>query len=164
MSTPIAHIAKAINLLTDNALDILSGRKKAFEVLDTENTLGKFNRFLEEFDGSAFFQRLGHHKPNLRVLELSAGVGSATAGIIKDLTRPDGQVLLSHYVMSDPSPGMVEALKTRFQGCHNVTFETFDLGIDAGLQSFDEKEFDLVIAAGVLHSTPKLSESLVRVR
>jgi acyl transferase domain-containing protein len=163
-STSVAHIAKAITVVTDNAPAMLSGRKKAFEVLDTEDTLGKFNRFSEEFDGSAFFNRLGHNKPNLRVLELGAGIGSATAGIVKDLTRPDGQVLFSHYMVSDPSLGMVETLKTRFQGLPNMSFEAFDIGIDAELQGFNERDFDLIIAAGVLHSTPKLSESLVRVR
>ncbi|KAH8693388.1 hypothetical protein GQ44DRAFT_695216 [Phaeosphaeriaceae sp. PMI808] len=163
-STSVAHIAKAITIVTDNAPAILSGQKKAFEVLDTEDTLRKFNRFLEEFDGSAFFNRLGHYKPNLRVLELGAGIGSATASIVKDLTRPDGQVLFSHYIVSDPSPGMVEALKTRFQGLPNMSFEVFDIRTNAGLQGFNERDFDLIIAAGVLHSTPKLSESLVSVR
>lgn len=163
-STPVAPIAKAITLVTDNAPAMLSGRKKASEVLETEDTLGKFNRFLEEFDGSAFINRLGHYKPNLRVLELSAGIGSATASIVRDLTRPDSQVLFSQYVVSDPSLGRIAALKTRFQGLPNMSFEALDIGIDAELQGFDEKDFDLIIAAGVLHSTPKLSETLVRVR
>ncbi|KJZ78545.1 hypothetical protein HIM_01936 [Hirsutella minnesotensis 3608] len=163
-STPVAPIAKAITMVTDNAPAVLSGRRKAFEVLDTEDTLGKFNRFLEEFNGSAYFNRLGHNKPNLRVLELGAGIGSATVGIVKALTRPDGQVLFSDYKVSDPSLGMVEALKTRFQSLPNMSFEAFDIGIDAELQGFNERDFDLIIAAGVLHSTPKLSESLVRVR
>jgi SAM-dependent methyltransferase len=66
-------------------------------------------------------------------------------------------------MVSDPSLGMVEALKARFQGLPNMNLEAFDNGIDAELQSFNEREFDLIIAAGVLHSTPELSESLVRV-
>ncbi|KAL4973126.1 hypothetical protein BDW66DRAFT_154127 [Aspergillus desertorum] len=159
-----AHIVKAITLVTDNASAMLSGRKKAFEVLFTENALGKFLRFLNELDGSAFFNRLGHQKPNLRVLELGAGIGSATAGIVENLTRPDGQVLFSQYAVSDPSPGMIEALKARFQGFPNMSFDAFDIGTQAESQGFDERDFDLIIAAGVLHSTPKLSESLTRVR
>ncbi|PYH37625.1 type I polyketide synthase [Aspergillus neoniger CBS 115656] len=114
-STPVAHIAKAITLVTDDAPAILSGRKKAFE--------------------------------------LGAGVGSATAGIVETLTRPDGQVLFSQYAFSDPAPGMVEVLKARFQGFPNMSFH-----------GFDERKFDLIIAAGVLHSTPKLSESLIQAR
>jgi SAM-dependent methyltransferase len=163
-STPVSHIAKAITIVTNSAPAILSGQKKAFEVLDAEDTLGRLNRFLKDFDGSAFLNRLGHYKPNLRVLELGAGIGSATADIVKSLIRPDGQVLFSQYTVSDPSPGMVEALKTRFQGIPNMRFEIFDIGMDAGLQGFNEKDFDFIIAAGVFHSTPKLSESLVRVR
>ncbi|KAL7918584.1 hypothetical protein ACQKWADRAFT_330517 [Trichoderma austrokoningii] len=163
-STPAAPIAKAIALVTDNAPAMLSGRKKASEVLDTEDTLGKFNRFLEEFDASAFINRLGHYKPNLRVLELNADIGLATTGFVKELTRPDGQVLFSQYVVSDPSLGRIAALKRRFQGLPNMNFTAFDIGVDADLQGFSEKNFDLIIAAGVLHSTPKLSESLVRVQ
>ncbi|KAF7563661.1 hypothetical protein G7046_g476 [Stylonectria norvegica] len=163
-STSVSHIAKAITIVTDNAPTMFSGGKKALEVLDSEDTLGKLNRFLEEFDGSAFFSRLGHNKPNLRILELGAGIGSATAGIVQDLTRPDGQVLFSQYVVSDSSLGVVEALKTRFQGLSNMSFKALDIGVDAELQGFDEKNFDLIIAAGVLQSTPKLSESLARAR
>ncbi|KAL6890027.1 hypothetical protein GGI43DRAFT_425686 [Trichoderma evansii] len=163
-STPAAPIAKAITLVTDNAPAMLSGRKKPSEALDTEDALGKLNRFLEDFDGSAFYNRLGHFKPNLRVLELGAGTGSATANIVKDLTRPDGQVLFSHYVVSDPSPGRTATLKSRFEGLSNMSFETLDMTIDADVQGFNEADFDLIIAAGILHSTPKLSESLVRVR
>jgi hypothetical protein len=163
-STPVAPIAKAITLVTDNAAAMLSGRSKASEVLETEDTLGKFNRFLEEFDGSAFINRLGHYKPNLRVLELGAGISSATAGIVKDLTRADGQILFSQYVVSDPSLGRIAALKRRFQGFANMSFEALDIGIDIGLQGFNEGDFDLIIAAGIFHHTPKLSESLVRAR
>ncbi|KAL4985505.1 acyl transferase domain-containing protein [Aspergillus falconensis] len=117
-STPVAHIGKAITLVTVNAPAMLSGRKRAFEVLDTENALGKFLRFLNELDGSAFFNCLGHQKPNLRVLELGAGIGSATAGIVENLIRPDGQMLFSQYAVSDPSPGMIGALKLwlRYRG------------------------------------------------
>ncbi|EFQ92956.1 hypothetical protein PTT_09821 [Pyrenophora teres f. teres 0-1] len=163
-STPVAQIAKAITLVTENMPDMLSGRKKAFEILDTEDTVGKFSRFLKEIDASAFFSCLGHNKPNLRVLELGAGVGSATADIVKSLTRHDGTLLFSHYTVSDPSSGTVDALKTRFHGLPNMDFQPFDIGIDAELQGFNEKDFDLIIAAGVLHSTPKLSDSLVRIR
>ncbi|KAH6858814.1 hypothetical protein BKA58DRAFT_346728, partial [Alternaria rosae] len=163
-STSVAHIAKAIAMVKDNTPAILSGQKKAVEILDTEDSLGKFNQFLREFDGSAFFSRLGHNKPNLRILELGAGTGSATAGIIRDLTRPDGQMLFSQYVVSDPSFGMVEALKTRFTRVPNMSFEMFDIGVKAELQDFSESEFDLIIAAGVVHSTPKLFDSLVRIR
>ncbi|KAG4443875.1 hypothetical protein IFR05_000641 [Cadophora sp. M221] len=163
-STSVTHIAQAIKLVTDSAPATLTGRKKPFEVLDAEDTLGKFTRSIEKFDGSAFFNRLGHNKPNLRVLELGAGIGLATADIVKSLTRPDGQILFSQFTVSDPSIGVVEALKTRFQGIPNMTFEAFNIGIDAELQGLNEKKFDLIIAAGVLHSTPKMSKSLNLIR
>lgn len=162
-STPAAPVAKAITVVTENASAILSGQKKAFEILDTDDTLGKLNRFAADFDGSTFFNHLGHNKPNLRVLELGAGIGSATAGFVKGLTRPDGQLLFSHYVVSDPSPGKVDAVKNRFQGVSSMSFEVLDIGVDVELQGFNEKDFDLIIAAGVLHSTPALSESFDRV-
>lgn len=157
-STPVDPITKAITLVADHAPAIIAGRKKASEVLDTEDTLGKLNRFLEDFDSSALISRLGHYKPNLRVLELGAGIGSATAGIVKHLTRPDGQVLFSQYVVFDPSLGRIAALKTRFQGLPNMSFEALDIGIDAEMQGFNEKDFDLIIAAGVLHSEPTSGE------
>jgi hypothetical protein len=91
----VAPIAKAIAVVVDNAPAILSGLEKPSEVLDTDDTLGKVNHFVEEFDESALLTHLSHFKPNLRVLELGAGTGSATARFVKELTRPDGQVLFS---------------------------------------------------------------------
>lgn len=59
---------------------------------------------------------------------------------------------------------MVEGLKARFQGYTNVTCEPFDLRVDPGIQGFDEKDFDFIIAAGALSKMLKLSESLARIR
>lgn len=45
-----------------------------------------------------------------------------------------------------------------------MSFHVFDIRTEAKSQGFDKRDFDLVITAGVLYSTPKLLESLTRVR
>jgi ubiquinone/menaquinone biosynthesis C-methylase UbiE len=158
------HISEAIDLVSANMSAILSGQEKASELLELDDTLGKLTRSLESFEDSQFLKQAGHEKPNLRVLELGAGIGSMTKTTIESLTRPDGQSLFSSFVVSDPSPGMVEALKARFQAHSNVTVEILDIGTDVDSQGFEERGFDLIIAAGILHRTPDLAQALLQVR
>jgi acyl transferase domain-containing protein len=162
--SPAAHAATAIAKVCTNSVSMFSGEKGAVEVLNTDDTLNKLQGFMKEYNGSEFFQSLGHSKPNLQVLELGAGGGSATAGILKDLTRADGQVLYSQYVFSDKSSGIINSTKDNFKGVLNMAFATLDIGKDLEGQGFQDRQFDLIIATGVISTTTTLQESLGNVR
>ncbi|KAI0593381.1 hypothetical protein F4775DRAFT_607795 [Biscogniauxia sp. FL1348] len=164
--TPAAPAAAAIASIATNAASILSGQN-AMEILNSGNTLSKLQAFLRDHDASGLLRTLAHTKPNLRVLELGAGAGAATAEYLRSLTRasPDGQVLYSAYVLSDPASGMVNKAREQLKGMPNLQFATLDIGRDPVEQGFAERqgEFDLVIATGVVGATPRLTESLSHV-
>jgi SAM-dependent methyltransferase len=162
--SPTANVANAIVRICNNIGQLMSGDKKAFEVLNTDNTMNKIREFMNKYDGSEFFQCLAHSKPNLRVLELGAGTGAATAGILQNLKRVDGQVLYSEYVVSDASSGNTDATRDRFKGFLNLDFATLDICRDLADQGFEDQKFDLIIATNVIHATPRIQDSLRNAR
>ncbi len=95
----------------------------------------------------------------LRVLEVGAGTGGATASILPAL--PAGRY---EYVYTDLSAGFFAAPERRFAGFPGLRFEVFDVERDPGLQGFPRGQFDVVLAANVLHATRDVEAALRHVR
>ena len=92
----------------------------------------------------------------LRVLEVGAGTGSATAALLAAL--PAGRC---DYVWTDVSAGFLRPAEERFGGSsHSIEYRVLDIGADPGGQGFARHGYDLVVAANVLHATPELAVSL----
>jgi SAM-dependent methyltransferase len=84
----------------------------------------------------------------VRVLEIGAGTGSATASILDQLPRDR-----TEYVYSDVSAGFFGRAKTRFAGHDFIRYQTFDVEQPGILQGFEPGSFDLVVASNVIHAT-----------
>jgi acyl transferase domain-containing protein len=162
--TAAAPIATAIAKVYEHIVTISSGERDGLDVLNTDCTLDKVQAFLKEFDALDFFQCIGHTYPNLRVLEVGAGLGTATVGFLKGLVRPSGQLLYSQYVYTDSLPGLVNAAKERFKRQANLEFATLDINIDPADQGFQDRKFDLIISTDVSHSKSKSSSALKHLR
>ena len=102
-----------------------------------------YHRVLADAIGAAVDQRSGEHP--LRVLEVGAGVGAATAVL---LPRLPGDV---EYVFTDVSPLFLAGAEERFGEHPGLRCELFDLEGDPAAQGFDAGGFDIVVAANVLH-------------
>ncbi len=92
----------------------------------------------------------------LRVLEIGAGTGSATASVLPEL--PDGQF---DYTYTDISAGFFAEAETRFGdrgGC--IEYRPLDIEKDPVAQGFDSHGYDLLVASNVLHATRYLGETL----
>ena len=96
----------------------------------------------------------------LRVIEVGAGTGSATASVLPVL--PEGGC---DYVYTDISAGFFAEAESRFgdfQG--SIDFRVLDIEKDPVDQGFDRHGHDLVIASNVLHATRCLNETLAHCR
>ncbi|MFF5251179.1 SDR family NAD(P)-dependent oxidoreductase [Streptomyces leeuwenhoekii] len=93
----------------------------------------------------------------LRVLEVGAGTGGTTAVLLPALPPH-----LTRYVYTDVSEGFFPRARARFDACGFVEYRTLDLERDPVEQGFGEGEFDLVVAANVLHATADLSATARR--
>ncbi|MYE48146.1 MAG: SDR family NAD(P)-dependent oxidoreductase [Gammaproteobacteria bacterium] len=96
----------------------------------------------------------------LRVIEVGAGTGSATASVLPEL--PEGRF---DYVYTDISAGFFAEAEARFGdagGC--IRYVPLDIEKDPVAQGFDPHGYDLIIASNVLHATRYLEETLTHCR
>ena len=92
----------------------------------------------------------------LRIVEIGAGTGSATASVLPEL--PEGRF---EYVYTDISAGFFAEAEARFgdgDGC--IEYRTLDIEKDPIAQGFDAHGYDIVLASNVLHATRYLQETL----
>ncbi len=92
----------------------------------------------------------------LRVIEVGAGTGSATASVLPEL--PEGRF---DYMYTDISAGFFAEAESRFGdggGC--IEYRPLDIEKDPIAQGFDAHAYDLMIASNVLHATRYLNETL----
>ncbi len=90
----------------------------------------------------------------LRVIEVGAGTGSATASVLPEL--PEGRF---DYVYTDISAGFFAEAEARF-GDQGIEYRPLDVEKDPIVQGFDSHGYDLLIASNVLHATRYLPETL----
>ena len=94
----------------------------------------------------------------LRVIEVGAGTGSATASVLTEL--PDGRF---DYMYTDISAGFFAEAEARF-GDEAIEYRPLDIEKDPVAQGFDAHSYDLLIASNVLHATRYLEETLAHCR
>ena len=92
----------------------------------------------------------------LRVIEVGAGTGSATASVLPEL--PAGQF---EYTYTDISAGFFSEAEERFgDGGGAIDYRVLDIERDPVEQGYQAHGYDLLIASNVLHATRYLEETL----
>ena len=142
---------------------VLRGELEATEVLFPNGDTSELTWLYERSPGSRLLNReilasvesihaqLG--RP-LRILEIGAGTGGTTASLREWLPK-DG-----HYTVTDISTVLVESARHRFGDRSNVRFETLDIERSPLEQGYRRGQFDMIIAANVLHATRDLNQTL----
>ena len=82
-----------------------------------------------------------------RVLEVGAGVGGTSAGVLRALAPYQVS-----YRFTDVSRFFLTSAQRRFAGCPGVTFGTFDMNRDYADQGYVPASADAILAANVLHN------------
>jgi acyl transferase domain-containing protein/acyl-CoA synthetase (AMP-forming)/AMP-acid ligase II/SAM-dependent methyltransferase/acyl carrier protein len=90
-----------------------------------------------------------------RILEIGAGTGGTTAHILPAM--PADRV---EYVFTDISKLFVARAETEFASFPFVHYHALDVENDVGRQGFAAGQFDIILAANVLHATADLRRSL----
>jgi len=91
----------------------------------------------------------------VRVLEIGAGTGGTTAYLLPHL--PAHQ---TEYVFTDISPLFTTQAQEKFNDYPFVRYQVLDIEKAPEYQGFDKHQYDLVVAANVLHATKDLAETL----
>jgi NADPH:quinone reductase-like Zn-dependent oxidoreductase/SAM-dependent methyltransferase/acyl carrier protein len=95
----------------------------------------------------------------LRILEVGAGTGGLTCGLLPLLSLEQ-----TDYVFTDISHGFLNQAKARFRAFPFVRYEILDLERDIGDQGFTDNSFDLIIASNAVHATADLRTTLTNLR
>ncbi len=95
----------------------------------------------------------------LKILEIGAGTGGVASSVLPCL--PEDR---TEYVFTDVSDVFLTRAEGRFSDHSFVRYALLDIERDPAEQGFAGQEYDLVIAANVLHATTDLRRTLQSVR
>ncbi|MDP3560980.1 MAG: beta-ketoacyl synthase N-terminal-like domain-containing protein, partial [Legionellaceae bacterium] len=172
-SNPLAQIE--LTLLSrcgEHLSEILQDRVEALDVLFTEEaSISASSLYYESLDYVAIneqvargFEEFLSQYPKdkvLRILEIGAGTGGTTRHILP-LLQASGHVV--DYIYTDISGGFFEQAKASFAAYAFVRYQTLNIEEAVHLQGFGFHQYDVVIAANVLHATCSLSDTLSHVK
>ncbi len=119
--------------------------------------LAKYNELAGEVLGEAVSQVPA--TAALRVLEVGAGTGGLTSFLLPRLPADRCE-----YVFTDVSPLFLHAARERFREFPFLQTALLDIGKPPRGLGFEPGSFDLIVAANVLHATPRLHDTLRHVR
>ena len=150
--------------------EVLQGRADPLPLLFSDDGPSAADLYLKAPASRAANQMLGEavaaaasdlpEGRRLRVLEVGAGTGSATAAILPAL--PSGRF---DYTFTDISAGFFAQAETRLAAIGApIDYKSLDIEVEPAAQGFDSHGYDLVIAANVLHATRDLGETLTHCR
>ncbi|MDZ7309036.1 MAG: acyltransferase domain-containing protein, partial [candidate division KSB1 bacterium] len=95
----------------------------------------------------------------IRVLEIGAGTGGTTAFVLEALPAERLE-----YVFTDVSPLFLSTAAEKFRNRTGLHYRLLDIEKDPVAQGFDGQQFDIILAANVLHATADLRRTLQHVK
>jgi acyl transferase domain-containing protein/acyl carrier protein len=116
-----------------------------------------YNRLIGELVGNAV--REVSRRDTVRLLELGAGTGGTTACVLERLTE-----VRTTYFFTDVSCMLLNDARSRFDRFPTVRYAMLNIEKPLETQEFKVGDFDIVLAANVLHATIDLRTTLEHVR
>nr|ALQ32774.1 putative polyketide synthase [Fusarium babinda] len=105
-------------------------------------------------------KQVAHRYPRMNILEIGAGTGGATQGILESLGTT-----LETYTFTDISTGFFEAAADAFDHWNSkMIFKPLNIENDPTEQGFPEGHYDFIVASNVLHATKSLAVTLQNTR
>ncbi|PWY75027.1 fatty acid synthase S-acetyltransferase [Aspergillus heteromorphus CBS 117.55] len=153
----------AKSCLEEEMDSLMTGKSSAAQILPPRDSWKDLYAYaVDNFDWSRFFNLVGHSNPQLRILEIGAGTGSATTAALRTLVDSRGDRSFSRFVVTDVTAGFLIPLQEKYGS--QLEYAVLDVSLPPAGQGFDAGGFDLIIASNVIHATPSLSEALANVR
>ncbi|KAF4967219.1 hypothetical protein FSARC_5198 [Fusarium sarcochroum] len=105
-------------------------------------------------------KQLAHRYPRMNILEIGAGTGGATKGILESLGTT-----FESYTFTDISTGFFEAAAEAFDPwAAKMIFKPLNIENEPTEQGFPEAHYDFIIASNVLHATKSLAMTMQNTR
>ncbi|MGF1480504.1 MAG: MupA/Atu3671 family FMN-dependent luciferase-like monooxygenase [Cyanophyceae cyanobacterium] len=150
--------------------DVLQGRCDPRQVLFPNGSFAAVERLYQDSPAANRVNQLVQyaitlaleHQPSdrpIRILEIGAGTGATTTSILPQLKSEH-----TEYVFTDISPLFVQKAEQKFAAYPFVEYRCLDIEQAPQAQGFAPQQFDLVLAANVLHATANLQQSLQHIQ
>ncbi|MEH1773539.1 type I polyketide synthase [Nostoc sp.] len=91
----------------------------------------------------------------LRILEIGAGTGGTTSYLLPHLSCEQ-----TEYHFSDIGISFTQKAQEKFQDFPFVKYQVLDIEKDPTSQGFEKQQYDVIVAANVLHATQYLQQTL----
>ena len=153
------HLASVLNGTADPlALLFPNGSSALAEALYQVSPAGRaFNQLVGEAIGAAVAALPPDRR--IRVLEIGGGTGATSSFVLPHLPKDR-----TEYLFTDISPAFTTKAERKFAEYPFVSYRTLDIERDLSLQGLGGRQFDLIIAANVLHATRDLDETFAHVQ
>jgi acyl transferase domain-containing protein len=149
---------------------VLRGEREAVAVVFPEGEVATAARLYREAPGAQLMNGLVAEvvrgvvrdwpaDRQLRVLEIGAGTGGTTAAVREALPGER-----TEYTFTDVSPRFLDAAVTQFGPWGALRTAVLDIEQPPGAQGFGGGQYDVIVAANVLHATRELGVTLGHVR
>ncbi|KAJ2905390.1 hypothetical protein MKZ38_005488 [Zalerion maritima] len=129
---------------------------------DLLNRIYKFGLGFQRANGymGHTIKQMTHRFPHMKVLEIGAGTGGATKGILEAIGHA-----FESYTFTDISTGFFMNAAELFAPWEDkIIFKALDIERDPLEQGYESRQYDLVVASNVLHATQSLAATMANVR
>ncbi|KAI1778713.1 putative polyketide synthase [Hypoxylon cercidicola] len=147
--------------------------REEIEPLEIMLAEGRLTRYYEADAVTAHFSKvlgelvvdLADLNPHLRILEIGGGTAGTTLPVLEELTRDREHSTFSNFTFTDISSGFFENARVKLaKWSQRITYQKLDISMDPVEQGFTPGDFDVIIAANVLHATKNMTVTMANVR
>lgn len=147
--------------------------REEIEPLEIMLAEGRLTRYYEADASTTHFSKvmgelisnLADLNPELRILEIGGGTAGTTRPVLEELTRDREDSRFSNFTFTDISSGFFENARVKLAKWSNrITYQKLDISVDPVEQGFTPGDFDVIIAANVLHATKNMTDTMANVR
>lgn len=165
-----AH-GKLVCEIGKNLLAVFQGHVEPLSIMLKDGLLERYYQdsislHLTNIQCSRWIKELGQQNPQMRILEIGAGTGSATIHVLNALTNEAWAApRFASLDYTDISTGFFERAKEKFIKWGGlINYRRLDIEHDPIEQGFEPGSYDLVIASEVLHATANMENTMRNVR
>lgn len=174
---PVSPVLKLVETAVRAVPDVLSGKRRATEVLFPGGSLDlaapayqanplsdHFNAIVADTVVKAIRSLIAHNPDaQIRILEIGAGTGATSAAVLARLEEFPGRI--ATYCYTDISRAFLVHGQTQFAAKHPfLDTRIFNVEKPLSSQNLEPGQFDIALATNVLHATKDIRRTLRHVK
>jgi yersiniabactin nonribosomal peptide/polyketide synthase len=160
-------IPQTIARAGDQLYEMMSGTVEPVSLIFPEGSSSGVEVLYQDFSFGRYFNQIaaGVMKGMMqsrdparswRILEVGGGTGGTTVWLLPELASQPG----IHYEFTDISALFTRRAQQKFADYDFIEYREFDLQKPAGIQGFSPEQYDMIVAANVIHATQHIGRVL----